>query len=115
MQCLGIVGGQEMQAVTMSACVRAQLCLTLRPHELQPTRFLCPSNFLGKNTRVGCHSLLQGIFPAQESNLGRPRLRAWEGGFFTRATWEALCTGVPHFTVLCCLYFTDLHAVQIEA
>ena len=24
----------------------------------------------GKNTRVGCHSLLQGIFPTQESNPG---------------------------------------------
>ena len=25
---------------------------------------------LGKNTRVASHSLLQGIFPTQESNLG---------------------------------------------
>ena len=24
----------------------------------------------GKNTGVGCHSLLQGIFPTQGSNLG---------------------------------------------
>ena len=31
---------------------------------------LCPRNFLGKNTGVGCHSLLQGIFPIQVSNLG---------------------------------------------
>ena len=29
---------------------------------------LCPRNFSGKNTGVGCHFLLQGIFPAQESN-----------------------------------------------
>ena len=29
-----------------------------------------PWNSPGKNTRVGCHSLLQGIFPTQGSNLG---------------------------------------------
>ena len=27
---------------------------------LQPTRLLCPWNFSGKNTGVGCHSLLMG-------------------------------------------------------
>ena len=32
---------------------------------------VCPGNSPGKNTRVGCHSLLQGIFPTQGSN---PRL-----------------------------------------
>ena len=31
-------------------------------------RLLCPWNFPGKNTGVGCHSLLQGIFPTQGSN-----------------------------------------------
>ena len=30
---------------------------------------LCPWDFLSKNTGVGCHFLLQGIFPLQESNL----------------------------------------------
>ena len=33
-------------------------------------RFLCPWDSSGKNTRVGCHFLLQGIFPNQESNPG---------------------------------------------
>ena len=28
----------------------------------------CPWDFPGKNTGVGCHFLLQGIFPTQESN-----------------------------------------------
>ena len=31
---------------------------------------LCQQNFPGKNTRVGSHSLLQGIFPTQGSNQG---------------------------------------------
>ena len=34
----------------------------LKPHGLQPTRLLCPWDFPGKNTGVGCHFLLQGIF-----------------------------------------------------
>ena len=42
----------------------------LRPHGLQTARFLCPWDSSGKSTGVGCHFLLQGIFPIQESNLG---------------------------------------------
>ena len=43
---------------------------SLQPHGLNPTRLLCPWNSPGKNTGVGCHSLLQGIFPTQGSNPG---------------------------------------------
>ena len=42
---------------------------TLRPHGL-PIRLHCPCNSPGKNTGVGSHSLLQGIFPTQGSNPG---------------------------------------------
>ena len=41
----------------------------LQPQRLQPTRLFCPWNFPGKNTGVGCHSFLQGIFPTQELKL----------------------------------------------
>ena len=34
-----------------------------------PTRLLCPWDSPGKNTAVGCHALLQGIFLTQRSNL----------------------------------------------
>ena len=34
-----------------------------QPHGLQPSRLLCPWDFPGKNTGVGYHLLLQGIFP----------------------------------------------------
>ena len=50
-------------------------CLTLQPQGLQPTRPLCPWNFPDKNTGVGLHFLLQGIFPTQGSNL---RLMHWQ-------------------------------------
>jgi len=49
----------------------AQLCPTLlQPHGLWPTRLLCPWDSPGKNTGVGCHFLLQGMFPTQGSNPG---------------------------------------------
>ena len=43
---------------------------SLQPHGLQPTRLHCPWDFPGKDTGVGCHFLLQGIFPTQGSNPG---------------------------------------------
>ena len=48
---------------------------SLRPHGPQPTRLLCPWDSPGKNTGVGCHSLLQSIFPTQGSNPGLPHYR----------------------------------------
>ena len=39
---------------------------------MDPTRLLCPWNSPGKSTGVGCHALLQRIFPTQESNPGLP-------------------------------------------
>ena len=36
----------------------------------QPTRLLCPWNSPGKDSGVGIHSLLWGIFPTQGPNLG---------------------------------------------
>ena len=41
---------------------------SLQPHGLYPARFFCPWDFPGKNTGVGCHFLLQRIFPTQGSN-----------------------------------------------
>ena len=48
-----------------------QSCLTLfSPMDCSPPRLLCPWDFPGKNTGVGCHFLLQGIILTQGSNLG---------------------------------------------
>ena len=44
----------------------------------QPTgahRLLCPWDFLGKDTRIGCHALLQGLFQTQGSIPGLPHCR----------------------------------------
>ena len=70
----------EWVAISLSnVCTHAkslQSCPTLcDPMDKQPTRLLCPWDSLGKSTGVrstgvGCHFLLQGIFPTQGSNLG---------------------------------------------
>ena len=44
-------------------------------HRRQPTRLRRPWDSPGKSTGVGCHFLLQGIFPTQESNPGLPHCR----------------------------------------
>ena len=41
---------------------------SLWPFGLKPTRLLCPWDSPGKNTRKGCHPLLQGIFLTQGLN-----------------------------------------------
>ena len=44
---------------------RSVMSDSLPPRGLQPTRLLCLWDSPGKNTGVGCHFLLQGIFPTQ--------------------------------------------------
>ena len=58
--------------LSLPACLlsRSVVYDSLRPHGLQPTRLLCPQDLPGKNTGVGCHFLLQGIFLTQGSNPG---------------------------------------------
>ena len=59
------MSGMCHAAVLSSAVVSDPLW----PYRLWPTRILCPWNFIGKNTGVGCHFLLQGIFLTEGSNL----------------------------------------------
>ena len=62
--------------VVVQSLSRVQL---LRPHRLQPARFLGPWDSPGKNTGVGCHSLLQRIFLTQKLS----QVSCITGGFFT--------------------------------
>ena len=60
----------------MCVCVKgSQLCDSLQPEGLWPTRLLSPWDSPGRNTGMGCHDLLQGIFPTQGSNPGLPHCR----------------------------------------
>ena len=52
----------------------------LRPYGLQPSRLFCPWDSPDKNTRGGCHALLQGIFLTQGSNPCLFHLLHWQIG-----------------------------------
>ena len=54
-----------------AVCLVAQLCLTLYdPMDCNPPGSSVHGDSPGKNTGVGSHALLHGIFPIQESNPG---------------------------------------------
>ena len=50
-------------------------------HGLQPNRLLCPWNFPGETTRVGCISSSRGIFMTQGSNQRLLCLLHWQASF----------------------------------
>ena len=60
----------NLYAESVCACsVDLLVSNSLPPYGLWPSRLLCSWNSPGKNTRVGCFALLQGIFLTQRSNL----------------------------------------------
>ena len=89
-------------------CVCARVCIShsivfnsLRPHRLQPARLLCPWNSPGKNTGVGCHALLQGIFLTP----GNPCLLCllhWQMG-----SWPQARPGKPIYIMYVCNSLTQ--------
>ena len=67
--------------LAVHACsVISDMSNCLWSHGLQPTSLLCPWNSSGKNTGVGCHALLQGIFPTQGSSPQLLHLLHWQAG-----------------------------------
>ena len=71
------------RCLLLCCCVCAPVCALSHvwlfvTHGLQPTKLLCPWNFSGKNTRTGCHFILQGIFLTQGSNLCLLCLLNWQ-------------------------------------
>ena len=60
-------------------CSVTQSCLALCDlHGMYPAMLLCPWDFPGKNTGVGCHALLQEIFLIQGLNLHLLHLLGWQ-------------------------------------
>ena len=64
LHCLSHQGSPQCYAVL---CLVAQSCLSL--WDSAAHGLLCPWDSPGQNTGVGCHALLQGIFPIQGANL----------------------------------------------
>ena len=76
-------------------CSVAKLCLTLlQSYGLQPIRLLCPWDFPNKNTEVGHHFFLQGIFLIQGSKL---HLLHWQADSLLLSHLGSLYLPVPQF------------------
>ena len=102
-------------------CLAAQLCSTLcDPMDCNPSGSSIHGDSSGKNTGVGCHALLQGIFLTQGSNPGlqhckwilyylshqrSPRILEWVAYPFSRgSSWPR------HWTRVSCIagrFFTN--------
>ena len=68
-----IINTLKSSAFVSLLCLIAQLCLTLcDPMDCSLPGSSVHEDSPGKNTGVGCHALLQGIFPTQGSNPGYP-------------------------------------------
>ena len=63
-----ILASQRLRKAEPSVCARSVVSDSLRPRGLQPASLFCPWGYPHKNTGVGCHFLLQGIFPTQRLN-----------------------------------------------
>ena len=60
----------------MLLCLVAQSFPTFcNPMDYSPSGSSFHGDCPGRNTRVRCHALLQGIFPTQGSNSGMPHCR----------------------------------------
>ena len=101
---------RHLSVVCVCVCVFAytcaESCLTLcSPMDCSSLWLLCPWDSPGKNTGVGCHFLLQGIFPTWESNL---RLLHWEGGSLPLCHLGSSFTSHSLLIWLKCLLMTEM-------
>ena len=72
--------GLQNWTIVYAVQLLSDVQLFVTPWTVAP-RLLCPWDFPGKNTGVGCHALVQGIFLTQGSN---PRVSpTLAGRFFT--------------------------------
>ena len=74
----GVLLAPVMIITPLSGAQSLSLPDSVRPHGLQPSRLLCPWDSPDKNTGVGCHALLQGIFPTQGLNPHLLCLLHWQ-------------------------------------
>ena len=88
-----VISEEDSRDSEVTTCMTAQSCLTLwDPQRLQPARLLCPWNSPGKNTGMGSHALLQGIFPTPGIE---PRSLALAGRFSTTEPREKPRVAMP--------------------
>ena len=72
---------RQLTILSKHVCMHIQSCPTLcNPMDCSPPGFSVPADSPGKNTGVGCHVLLQGIFPTQGQKWSLLGLLRWQAG-----------------------------------
>ena len=91
-------------------CVCSVMFDSLQLHGLQPARLFHLWNFPGKDTGVGYHFLLQGIFLSQGSNLH------WQADSLPLTTGEALLCKCIHLYKIQYIYYVNkfIHLIYIK-
>jgi len=88
------LGHLQRQESFVSECHTSRICVLSRFSHVRlcvtpwtvAIRLVYTWGFSGKKTAVGCHALLQGVFPTQGLNLHLLMSPALTGGFFTTST-----------------------------
>ena len=121
LHCFHVLAMVNSAAVKIGVHTCSVMSDSLQAHRLLPIRFLCPSDYPDKNTRIGCHFLLQGIFSTQGSNL---HLLHWQEycttespNRFSNTKSVSLFLGVYlmalHFSYNYCWIFVSLFITKI--
>ena len=98
----GSIPGSGRSPGDVLLCSVVQSCPTLcNPADCSPSGSFVHEDSPGKNTGVGCHALLQGIFPTQGLNPGLPICR--------RILSQLSYQGSPHAIVIVHLYSLCIH------
>ena len=100
-----------MKGIHLYVCMRAkslQSCPTLcDPMDCSPPGSSVQGDSPGKNTGVGCHALLQGIFPTQGSNPRLLHFLHWQAGSLTLVPpWK------PHLPVYLAMILKTLKVIK---
>ena len=113
--CLFLILGKRIQSSVFHhlvdiVCVLNHSVLSdpLRPHGLYPTRLLYPWDSPGKNTGVGCHFLLQGIFwPRDQIHISSCTLSGWGSSHLFLVCWAILPQRLAKLK--CCFCIIEVH------
>ena len=95
---------RELRSCLHACEVALAMSDSLRPHGLERARLLCLWDSPGKNTDVGCHFLLEGIFLTQGSN---PNLLC-----FLQGQADSLPPGKPPILTLVIIYYIQVFPIK---
>ena len=88
-----------LKPCSQSVCAQS-IRFSASPWTIAPAILLCPWNFPSKNTGVGCHLLLQRIFPTQGLNPCILRLLHWQVGSLLTAPPGKPRLSSPAYSIL---------------